>query len=132
MARSGLLVSRPGAACPGGDPVRATSSRIVLAVWLIASTPFGVPSRASAPASAAAPAPTFEELMNLKYSGLGSAGAVKLVDGRYENPRKHRSVTFVRDFRITGDLNGDGRDDALVLLAVSQGGSGTYNCIAVV
>jgi heat shock protein HslJ len=113
--------------------VRATSSRIVLAVWLlIASTPLGAPSPAAAGESAAAPAPTFEELMNLKYSGLGSAGAVKLADGRYENARKHRSVTFVRDFRITGDLSGDGRDDALVLLAVSHGGSGTYSYIAVV
>lgn len=110
--------------------MQTPSQRISFIVWLIAATPICV--SLPAPATAQPPAPTFEELMNLKYSGLGSGGSAKLEDGRYSNQRKHRSVTFVRDFRITGDLNGDGKEEAVVLLAVSKGGSGTYNYVAAV
>jgi heat shock protein HslJ len=69
--------------------------------------------------------------MNLTYSGIGKSGTVKLADGRYENPPARRAVTMARGFRVTGDLDGDGRDEAVVLLAESTGGSGTYNYLAV-
>ena len=33
-------------------------------------------------------------------------------------------MTFVRDFRLVGDLDGDGAAEAVVLLAANAGGSG--------
>jgi heat shock protein HslJ len=43
-----------------------------------------------------------------------------------------RTVTFARDFRTTGDLDGDGTEEAVVLLAENRGGSGTFYYLAVV
>jgi len=87
----------------------------------------------------AASAPTLEELKNMQYSGfVGSPGPVTLVNGRYEGPpyaagaSARLTVTFARDFHITGDLNGDGQDEAVILLAENTGGSGTFNYLAVV
>ena len=42
------------------------------------------------------------------------------------------SVTFVRDFRLVGDLDDDGAEDAVVLLAANAGGSGEMLDVAVV
>jgi heat shock protein HslJ len=90
-----------------------------------------VPIAAAAKPSATAMAPSFEELMNLKYSGLAS-GAVTLADGRYQDAATRRSVTLARSFRVTGDLDGDGGDEAVVLLAESSGGSGSFGYLVVV
>ncbi len=95
------------------------------------------------------PAPSLDELKNATYRGFGaiadSAGdfedapdSVTLVDGRWEGEpydedgASRPSVTFTRDFRLTGDLDGDGMDDAVVLLARSSGGSGEDEYLAVV
>jgi heat shock protein HslJ len=95
------------------------------------------------------PAPSLDELRNATYRGFGalvdSAGdfedapdSVTLVDGRWEGEpydedgASRPSVTFTRDFRLTGDLDADGTDDAVVLLARSSGGSGEDEYLAVV
>ena len=92
----------------------------------------------SAPHPPAAP-PSLTELKNLSYAGfVGAAGSVTLVDGRYEGEpyaagaAARRTVTFARDFRVTGDLDGDGQEEAVVLLAENTGGSGTFDYLAVV
>jgi heat shock protein HslJ len=119
------------------NALRVSPTGHVLAVWLIASASAGavLPScaRGAAPKPpAATAAPGLDELMNMKYTGIGSDGGVTLADGRYENEKARRSVSFARGFRVTGDLDGDGRDEAVVLLGESRGGSGTFNYLAIV
>ena len=89
--------------------------------------------------SSADPAPTLKELKNASYSGMeGLKGPIKLVDGRWKGrPYKKGSasrpvVSFARDFRMTGDLDGDGTDEAVVLLNYAPGGTGQLLYVAVV
>ena len=89
--------------------------------------------------SSADPAPTLKELKNASYFGIeGLKGSVKLVDGRWKGrPHKKGSasrpvVNFVRDFRMTGDLDGDATDEAVVLLNHAPGGTGQLLHLAVV
>jgi heat shock protein HslJ len=79
---------------------------------------------------AAMQAPTLKEIKNASYSGIeGLKGSVKLVDGKWKGrPYKKGSasrpvVSLIGDFRITGDLDGDGTDDAVVLLNYAPGGT---------
>ena len=92
----------------------------------------------SEPTKAAMQAPTLKEIKNASYSGIeGLKGSVKLVDGRWKGrPYKKGSasrpvVSLVGDFRITGDLDGDGTDDAVVLLNYAPGGTGQLLHLAV-
>jgi heat shock protein HslJ len=87
----------------------------------------------------AQPAPTLQELKNTTYTGLETdTGPVTLKDGRWEGKpfveggASRPTVTLMRDFRLTGDLDGDGSDEAAVLLAEDSGGSGTFYYLAVV
>jgi len=119
------------------NAVRVRSIGLGLVAWLIASLPAGAPLRAHAGEAAQKPpatttTPSLDQLMNMKYAGIGAKDTVTLVDGRYESTPAGRSVTLARGFRITGDLDGDGRDEAVVLLAESRGGSGTFNYLAIV
>jgi heat shock protein HslJ len=92
----------------------------------------------SEPTKVAMQAPTLKEIKNASYSGIeGLKGSVKLVDGRWKGrPYKKGSasrpvVSLVGDFRITGDLDGDGTDDAVVLLNYAPGGTGQLLHLAV-
>jgi heat shock protein HslJ len=83
-------------------------------------------------------APTLKELKNASYSGIeGLKGSVKLVDGRWKGrPYKKGSasrpvVSFVGNLRVTGDLDGDGADEAVVLLNYAPGGTGQLLHLAV-
>ena len=89
-------------------------------------------------ASSAEPAPTLKELKNASYSGIeGLKGPVKLINGRWRgSPYKKGSasrpvVTLVGDLRVIGDLDGDGTDDAVVLLNYAPGGTGQLLYLAV-
>lgn len=84
-------------------------------------------------------APTLKEIKNASYSGIeGLKGSVKLVDGKWKGrPYKKGSasrpvVNLISDFRITGDLDGDGTDDAVVLLNYTPGGTGQLLHLAVI
>ena len=92
----------------------------------------------SEPTKAAMQAPTLKEIKNASYSGIeGLKGSVKLVDGKWKGrPYKKGSasrpvVSLVGDFRITGDLDGDGTDEAVVLLNYAPGGTGQLLHLAV-
>jgi heat shock protein HslJ len=82
-------------------------------------------------------APTVEELQNATYVGIYDE-PVQLVDGRYEGEpfveggASRPTVGLVADFRLFGDLDGDGADEVVVMLWQSSGGSGTFDYIAAV
>jgi hypothetical protein len=56
----------------------------------------------------------------LRSGGMGPSGAITLNQGNY---RQEFSSVWLRNLYYT-DLNGDGAEDALVVLAASGGGSG--------
>ena len=84
-----------------------------------------------AAAPGAVPPETLATLENLTYpSSLTKSGSAPLQDGLYEEeaaPGSASKVTVrMTDKVAVGDLNGDGKDDAAVVLASSGGGSGTF------
>jgi hypothetical protein len=85
----------------------------------------------TAPAKAAA-ALTLDVLQNSEYASEFTASKkAKLVAGKYEEPIAPGSaskvmVSFIAQPWGVGDLNGDGADDAAVILATNTGGSGTF------
>ena len=94
-------------------------------------------ARPDAP-QAAERAPTLHELKNATYSGFEDLESVTLVDGVWEgDPYTEDSplrpeVVLLRDLRITGDVDGDGTDEAVVLLNFALGGTGQFLHLAVV
>jgi heat shock protein HslJ len=86
------------------------------------------------PASAA---PSLEQLANMAYTGIFER-AVTLKNGRWEGKpfvaggSARPAVGLVEDFLLTGDLDNDGSDEAIVLLWERSGGSGSYEYVAVV
>jgi heat shock protein HslJ len=85
----------------------------------------------------AAAVPTTEQLANMTYTGLFEE-LTKLNNGRWEGEpfvaggASRPAVGLVEDFNLTGDVDGDGSDEAVVLLWETSGGSGTFDYIAVV
>jgi heat shock protein HslJ len=98
----------------------------------------GNPSPTSpAQAGADSAAPTGEEMGNATYRGLEAAGGpLTLVNSHWEGPAANGGasrpeVSLVRGLHVTGDLDGDGRNEAAALLNESSGGSGTFTYLAV-
>ncbi len=98
------------------------------------------PERNAAPSAAARPsnpAPSLDELRNATYAGI-TEGSVRLTAGRWQGApfadgaASRPSVSLVSDFRLTGDVDGDGAEEAIVLLDASSGGSGTFVHLALV
>jgi heat shock protein HslJ len=117
----------------------------VLLLFGAAASPSGptdVKSEVGRPAAGVAAnrsAPTLEELRNAAYEGVEEAGgSLTLTDGKWEGEpfveggASRPSVILVRDLRLVGDLDGDGREEAVVLLAAETGGSGEMVYLAVV
>jgi heat shock protein HslJ len=76
-------------------------------------------------------APSWQQLKTATYYGLQLPGApITLTDGSWQRVRTR--VDLAPDFRIVGDVSNDGNPDAVVILAESGGGSGTFNYLAVV
>ncbi len=75
---------------------------------------------------------TLEALKNAAYlSEWPADGVAQLVDGEYEEEivpgaASKLIIVFYRDMYAFGDLDGDGVEDAAVVLATSGGGSGTF------
>jgi hypothetical protein len=84
-----------------------------------------------APAKTTSPL-TLDMLQNAEYASEFTASKkAKLVGGKYEESAAPGSASKVTVNLIAqplafGDLNGDGVDDAAVILATSTGGSGTF------
>jgi hypothetical protein len=71
------------------------------------------------------------DAQTLDYQGLGDA-SVLLRDGRYEGPpfipgaASRRVVSLLDDIWWSGDLDGDGDPEAIVVLVDAAGGSGSF------
>jgi heat shock protein HslJ len=80
---------------------------------------------------------TLEALQNAVYQGIYDE-PVQLTDGRYEGEpfvpggASRPTVTFHPEVYAFGDLNGDGVDDAVVILIENSGGSGSFIYLAAV
>jgi len=86
---------------------------------------------------AATPPPTLGAMANATYPNIMET-PVTLHDGEWEGPpysaggASRPRVTLVAGFRVVGDLDGDGVPEAVVMLAASTGGSGTFSHLAAV
>ncbi len=116
---------------------RFVSTLVCVASWLLIACLHAKPaaSRAESPSGP----PTLTELQNATYWGLKEPGGTfTLKDGRWEGEphapgaAARPSVSLAPGFRVTGDLDGDGAEEAVVVLAESSGGSGTFDYLAVV
>jgi len=82
-------------------------------------------------------APSLEELEQATYVGVINE-PVRLNEGRWqdkpftEGGASRLSVGLDRNVLLSGDLNGDGTEEAVVLLWSNSGGSGTFDYLAVV
>lgn len=67
------------------------------------------------------------QLQNMEYT-LPDFGTVSLSNGTYENREQRFTVTLVNQegWLAAGDLDGDGNEDAVVLLGVTSGASGQF------
>jgi hypothetical protein len=119
---------------------------------LLACDVFGVPlltptaSAAVFPTDAppAIPALTIEQVLNAEYTIQRFDGATLVypfVDGAYQQGSDPALVDYVSIHLVAveldqqvvfGDLNGDGADDAAVILAENYGGSGVFVSVAAV
>lgn len=83
-----------------------------------------------------AAAPTPAELAGMRYTGIYDE-SVTLRDGRWEGEpfvegaASRPVVGMVQDLTLTGDLDNDGLEEAVVILWESSGGSGTNSYVAV-
>lgn len=78
------------------------------------------------------PALSARSLRNAEYrSEFIDSGRVQLRNGKLEDPAAHLWVTMLNVVAY-GDVDGDGRSDAAVILATNTGGSGVFHDLAVV
>ena len=88
-----------------------------------------------APAHAAGPVNLPPEIANATIHGT-EYGPVTLQDGTWEGEpwveggAARPRVGLARDFLRAGDVDGDGTDEAVVIVWQSSGGSGTFNYVA--
>jgi heat shock protein HslJ len=88
-------------------------------------------------AAASRPAPSWEELAGATYTGIEDQDPVTLSAGKWEGPPLIEGGASVpalwlsEGFHLTGDLDQDGADEALVHLTYSSGGTGNFGYLAV-
>ncbi len=104
------------------------------------------PTATIAPTLTPPPAPTtpagltLDMLRNGRYTAAGCNGsateAYQLTDGKYQSSADPSSPGYasvlMTDVTASGDLNGDGLDDAGLILGVNCGGSGVFESLIVV
>lgn len=84
----------------------------------------------AAVAGQTAASPTLNDLRNAEYRSLNTTnGRVQLTDGAFTDQSAGISVKLT-NFYATGDITGDGVDDAVVLLATTVGEEGPFYSLA--
>lgn len=116
-----------------GDRLELRTADGALAATFVRSGP-GAAAETPAPAPTAA-ASMWAGLPNAEFPVEGlSTPIARLKDGVFEEPAAPGSATKnrveLRPERAFGDLDGDSDEDAVVVLAVSRGGSGTFVYLA--
>lgn len=100
-----------------------------------ASSPVPAPVAAPTRAPAAPPSPLGEAILkNARYE-LPDIGPIQLRDGNFEIKSGQGASQIKRgDFQrmVVGDLNGDGAQDAVVILSANTGGSGAFIYMVVI
>jgi len=117
-------------ACAGTSTPQATQAIVDTAT--LQATPVGLPTSTEEPKVS-----IIDLLPNIEYPiDITSTGKAKLVNGVFEEPAAPGSATKTQvqltKELATGDINGDGFEDALVLLVADPGGSGTFTYLALV
>jgi hypothetical protein len=125
-----LAVSGCGTPTPAATPVPSPTT---------APTATATPAAPTPTPTVAAPAVlTLDLLKNAEYnSDFTASKKAKLVDGKYEEAAAPGSASKVTVQLLAqpvafADLNGDGLDDALVIIVSSGGGSGSFYTLNVV
>jgi len=126
-----LCVLLLAACAPLGPAAQPVDTAVHTVPPLAATLPLPTAAPVS-PTSTPAPAGlTLEQLKNETYT-LSSASSlqVTLKDGKFTSPDITGKATVtgqMLDQAAIGDLDGDGVADAVVILAVNMGGSGTFH-----
>jgi heat shock protein HslJ len=85
-----------------------------------------------------APVPSWDQLRNATYQSVGEESTLTLRAGHWEGApyldggAARPSADLLEGFRLVGDVDGDGVDDALVLIASRSGGTGENTYLALV
>jgi len=88
-------------------------------------------------AAASRPAPAREDLTGATYTGIEDQGSVTLSAGKWEGQplieggASVPAVWLSEGFHLTGDLDRNGADEAVVHLTYSSGGTGSFGYLAV-
>jgi hypothetical protein len=120
-----LFTAAPTAAPVGGPAAPYPTALGSLAETLPAGVASPEPTLTSLPAVEPAVSSPFslDGLKNYSYRLEDFGAQAALVDGLYDDDQIHTRLIEPVAF---GDLNGDGRTDAAVILATNSGGSGTF------
>jgi hypothetical protein len=83
-------------------------------------------------------APTWDQLRNATYQSVGEESTLTFRDGHWEGTpyldggAASPSADLLEGFRLIEDMDGDGSEDALVLIASRSGGTGENTYLALV
>jgi len=108
---------------------------LALLACSLPSAPTAIPTLPPVPVTEppAAPSLTLDMLRNGTYYAPFYQRTVTLTDGRYTEGSGAASYTVgMQDTYALGDLNGDGLDDAALLLYENGGGSGVFESLVIV
>jgi hypothetical protein len=125
LVLAGLLAS--ACAMPAEAPDRAAGATQAV-------PPASTTAPTAQPPATSAPAFSEEALKNGQYR-LPDVGEFRLQDGTFEYQYGEGATQRYQvgySGSATGDLNGDGRTDAVVTLSLNRGGSGTFIYVAAV
>lgn len=133
-AASTPTATLPPAARPSDTPVQAVPTDTPLPPAAPSDTPLApTATLTSAPVTPTGSSLTLDQLKNATYTTPGMNHTIKLVNGAYsEGSGANAYSVQMLEVYAFGDLNGDGKADAAVILAENGGGSGIFESVIAV